>query len=144
MKPLRKQPVPAPLSTSRNGHDALAPVFAVDAASDGIIGIDREGIIRTWNPAARRIFGYSRAEIVDRPLATLVSPEHRKDVGGFLARTRANPWVRYGEAGCLRKGSEPIVVGFTALPERCLVPDRTGLALIVHDITERKNAEEEL
>ncbi|RPH46953.1 MAG: PAS domain S-box protein [Planctomycetota bacterium] len=141
---LRKHRAPAAFRPLRNGHDALPSVFAVDAASDGIIGIDKEGVIRSWNPAARRIFGYARAEIVGRPLATLVSPKLRKEIGGFLARTRANPWVRYGEAGCLRKGSEPIVVGFTVLPEQSLVPDRTGLALIVHDITERKKAEEEL
>ena len=138
MKALRKHPAPS------RSHDAPPPVFAVEAASDGIIGIDREGIIRTWNPAARRIFGYARAEIVGRPLAMLLPPKLRKDIGGLLARTWANPWVRYGEACCLRKGSEPIVVGFTTLPEQCLAPDRTGLALIVHDITERKNAEEEL
>ncbi|WP_043175311.1 PAS domain-containing protein, partial [Burkholderia ambifaria] len=45
----------------------------VDASPDAIVGIDREGRIVSWNPAAQRIFGYDEADARGRPLETLVA-----------------------------------------------------------------------
>ena len=45
----------------------------VDASPDAIVGIDRQGRIVSWNPAAQRIFGYDEADARGRPLETLVA-----------------------------------------------------------------------
>ena len=36
----------------------------VKCLDDPIIGTTREGTITAWNPAAERVFGYQRAEII--------------------------------------------------------------------------------
>ena len=38
----------------------------VEASPLPIVVFDRDGMIRTWNPAAERLFGYTSAEIVGR------------------------------------------------------------------------------
>ncbi|RQZ05936.1 PAS domain-containing protein [Burkholderia sp. Bp9031] len=45
----------------------------VEASPDAIVGIDDEGRIVSWNPAAQRIFGYDEADARGRPLDTLVA-----------------------------------------------------------------------
>ncbi|RQS28855.1 PAS domain-containing protein [Burkholderia sp. Bp8992] len=45
----------------------------VDASPDAIVGIDGAGHIVSWNPAARRIFGYDEADARGRKFDTLVA-----------------------------------------------------------------------
>jgi len=46
----------------------------LEAALDGIVAIDAHGLIQEWNPAAQRIFGYSRAQAIGRSMDELVVP----------------------------------------------------------------------
>jgi diguanylate cyclase (GGDEF)-like protein/PAS domain S-box-containing protein/excisionase family DNA binding protein len=50
----------------------------LDAALDAIVTIDRAGVVVEANPAAERVLGWTRDELVGRPLAeTAVPPEAR-------------------------------------------------------------------
>src|SRR5947207_11478624 len=74
----------------------------VDTALDGIVTMDHEGKITEFNPAAERIFGYSRSEVIGRPLAQVIIPSRlreRHDAG--LAR-----YLATGEAPLLGKRLE--------------------------------------
>ncbi len=46
----------------------------LETALDAIIAVDRQGRIQEWNPAAQRIFGYSRGEVLGRPMDELIVP----------------------------------------------------------------------
>ena len=48
----------------------------VEVALDGIISIDHEGRVVEFNPAAERMFGYARDEIMGRQMAELIIPPH--------------------------------------------------------------------
>ncbi len=66
----------------------------VSSALDAIITIDHEGKVLEFNPAAEKIFGYTRAEILGRELAELLIPEyyreqHRKGIAHYLATGQA-------------------------------------------------------
>jgi PAS domain S-box-containing protein len=43
--------------------------------TDALVLISPDGLVETWNAAAHRNYGYSAAEIVGRPYATLFTPE---------------------------------------------------------------------
>jgi len=45
--------------------------FFLDNTSDAVIALDSGRTIRTWNPAATKIYGYSLAEIAGRPVSFL-------------------------------------------------------------------------
>lgn len=46
----------------------------VESTDDAIIGKSADGIIRSWNRGAERIYGYTRDEIVGKSITTLLPP----------------------------------------------------------------------
>ena len=118
----------------------------VGMASDAVIVADERGIIRVWNEASEKIFGYAEAEAVGQPL-TLIMPEeyHRPHAAGLkrLLDTGVGPLMgkTVELTGRRKDGSEFPV-------ELSLTNRRTAKGLvftaILRDITERKHNEEAL
>jgi ammonium transporter len=51
----------------------------IDHALDGIIGINPDGLVTTWNPQAAAIFGWSKDQIIGQSLTdTIIPPQYRK------------------------------------------------------------------
>ena len=46
----------------------------IGAAIDAIVGIDAEGLITEFNPAAERVFGYVRSVVLGRPARRAAAP----------------------------------------------------------------------
>ncbi|MEP6849709.1 MAG: PAS domain S-box protein [Acidobacteriota bacterium] len=61
----------------------------LESALDCIIAIDDRGSVLEFNPAAERVFGYSRADVMGKELAKLIIPPgSREDHRSGLARFR--------------------------------------------------------
>jgi PAS domain S-box-containing protein len=116
----------------------------VDTAADGIITINRQGMIESVNPEVERLLGYGRDELIGQNVRMLMpSPDYERH-DEYLAR-----YLRTGEAQIIGIGRE--VTGrhkdgsrlplFLSIGEFSLEGERffTG---IVRDITERKRFEE--
>ena len=56
--------------------DVEALKALTDTVSEGIIGIDCQGRLRTVDSAAQRIFGYSAAELIGEPISLLIPTAH--------------------------------------------------------------------
>jgi PAS domain S-box-containing protein len=52
----------------------------VETALDAMVSIDHEGKVQEWNPAAERIFGYTRADALGRPMDELIIPASLREV----------------------------------------------------------------
>ena len=119
----------------------------LDAAIDAVITMDDRGVVVEFNPAATKMFGYSRAEAIGRYLAELIMPEwlrapHRHGLERYL-RTRTGTYLdgRVEVTGMRSDGSEfPAEVTITQI-DRPGAPMFTGF---VRDITDRKLAEAEV
>src|SRR5207247_236461 len=64
------------------------------ASLDAIITMDHEGKIQDFNRAAERIFGYSEADVIGKPLAELIIPpaqraQHYEGLARYLATGRS-------------------------------------------------------
>lgn len=60
---------------------------AVDASALAYLQVDRSGVIRDWNPAAEKLFGWTRDEIVGRRLTdTIIPPALRSAHSAGFAR----------------------------------------------------------
>jgi two-component system sensor kinase FixL len=81
---------------TNSAFDAL-----LDAAVDGIIIIDAQGIVRRFNRAAENMFGYPESEISGSNVSRLMPEPHRSRHGGYLEH-----YYSTGEASIIGSGRE--------------------------------------
>jgi PAS domain S-box-containing protein len=112
----------------------------VESSDEAVIGVDLEGKVRSWNPAAARMFGFSYDEVLDKDLSLLnpgISNEKRR-----LALTHIEEGVKvdHFETKRRRKDGSEIDVIESITPLRDRFGTVVGAAVVVHDITEHKRA----
>jgi PAS domain S-box-containing protein len=76
-----------PFSDRRSNGNALLRAV-IDTMVDGMIIIDRQGIVQIYNPAAAAIFGYGADEVVGRNVSMLMPPGDREHHGEYMHRYR--------------------------------------------------------
>ncbi len=108
----------------------------VDASEDAIIGASPLGIIRSWNLAAERVFGYPAQDAIGCPLVMLVAPEHRAKHGERLAGLARGESTRRIQIECVRRDGRHIEVSVSAAP--VFAPDGSVSAIvgIARDVTD--------
>ncbi|MFN3476010.1 MAG: ATP-binding protein [Candidatus Methylomirabilales bacterium] len=112
--------------------------------ADGIITINEQGLVESFNPAAERIFGYREEDVVGQPLSLLMPERYRDAHRRGLERVRSTGrshliGKKVELHGLRRDGSEFPLELSLALWKREKGTFYTG---IIRDITERKRAEE--
>jgi PAS domain S-box-containing protein len=67
-------------SAGKEKREAILEDYGRIIASvhDAIVSIDTKGYIVTWNAAAEKMYGYSTAEAIGRPVAKLIVPENKQ------------------------------------------------------------------
>lgn len=117
----------------------------LESAAEGIVIVDVEGRIRMVNGTAEAIFGYRQAELLGKPVETLL-PESRREAhrahrAGYLAEPRNRAMGNGLELlGRRKDGSEfPVEIALSHAGEG----RRLLVMASVSDITGRKRREEE-
>lgn len=113
----------------------------VENAGDAIIGRALDGTITSWNAAAERMFGYSGSEIVGKSITILV-PEQHRHLADNTERLQQGEMIPASERVRVTKAGRIIHVQSGISPIKNETGEVIGAAVIVRDITERKNAEE--
>lgn len=116
----------------------------VDSSDDAIISKTTEGIITSWNPGAERIFGYSAAEVIGRPLKILIPADRAAEEPKILARIASGERVEHFETVRRRKDGRLINISATISPIRDHAGQVVGASKIARDITKAKEAETEI
>ncbi|WP_161957616.1 PAS domain S-box protein [Mariprofundus sp. EBB-1] len=119
----------------------------VQNAMDAIIRLDHDGYIKSWNPMAEQMFGFSEQEVIDQRLEDILIPKHLHATSlnyfhRHLARGRGalmNQRVE-GLAQC-KDGTELPVEFVGSVVQQ---GDTLAYAMVLRDISERKAAEQAL
>ncbi len=113
-------------------------------AADPIIIEDLNGIIMDVNKEAERSYGYTREELIDLPIRTLVPPERHAQAVDLLEQCLAGEKVRNVEGLRWNKNREisDVLLSLSALKNEH--GEVVAVATIAKDITDIKRAESEL
>lgn len=127
--------------------EGVGPFDALmDAAVDAIVIIDRQGLIRRFNRAAEKLFGYAEAEVRGRNVSVLMPEPHRSRHDGYLAH-----YTQTGEAAVIGQGREETGVrrDGAAFPMLLSVgeidqPGLQGYVGIIRDLTQMRQTQEQV
>src|SRR5215212_7196006 len=120
--------------------DMLAAAL-VNSSHDAVVGIDTRFTVVFWNPAAERLFGYARHEIIGRPWDLLVPQERRADQREILSLVAAGARVdRYRTRRLHRDGRE-VSVSLAISPLCDANGTLIGLSTIARKVSERERLE---
>ena len=115
----------------------------IDGSSLAIAILDLDTNVQIWNPAAERIFGWTAAEVLGRPLP--VVPESAQEFFKTLhKKVIAGMGVSGLEVVALKKDGSLFDASISRSPWRDASGAVCGTVDLVADITERKQAEEAL
>jgi PAS domain S-box-containing protein len=116
----------------------------LETLHDAVIGLDTGLRVRSWNPAAARLYGCSAEEVFGRDVAEVFESVHPGGEAGRLRRLgELAPGSRVrAELAQQRKNGTRIVVESEAAALRGPDGHITGYLLANRDVAERKQAEE--
>jgi PAS domain S-box-containing protein len=118
---------------------ALLLSAIVACSDDAIISKDLNGVITSWNQSAERMFGYTAAEAVGQPVATLLIPPDRQDEEPkILARLRSGERVDHFETVRRCKDGTLLHISLTVSPVKDAQGVIIGASKIARDITQTR------
>jgi PAS domain S-box-containing protein len=116
----------------------------VEYSDDAIISKTLDGTISAWNRGAEKVFGYSAAEIVGKPMVVLLPAERIDEESDILARIKRGESIEHFETVRVRKDGTHIDVSVTISPIRDGNGAIVGASKVARNITERKRSEADL
>ena len=127
----------APLSASPDNRDRLREeariahlAAVVDNSSDAIVSKTLDGIVKSWNGGATRIFGYEADEMVGRPITVIIPPELMHEEAHILSRIRAGQPVDHFVTTRVAKDGARKKVSITVSPVRNAAGEIVGASKI--------------
>jgi len=115
----------------------------VESSADAIIGEDLRGVITSWNTGAEKMYGYTAVEAVGRDARFLLPPKLSDEVSVNVGKA-VQGISSTGETVRKRKDGKAINVTLTVSPIRDKRGNVVGASTVAHDVTERKQLEEQL
>ncbi len=135
----------ADISDRKRDREALrrstARLEALVAASPLAIMVqDEHGLIRRWNKAAERIFGFTEEDVTGKRMVAV--PEDRKDES-LQFRERIFRGEQFADVETVRrhKDGREFPVSLSAAPLYDVQGEAMGMVMLAADISERKRAE---
>lgn len=130
------------LTDRKRGEDAIQHLSAiVESSFDAIVSKDLDGVIKSWNKGAERLFGYAPAEAVGRHISMLIPADHLDEEPHIIERIRRGERVESYETIRQKKSGEQVPVSLTISPVRNAAGRIVGASKIARDITATKENE---
>ncbi|MFT4039387.1 MAG: PAS domain S-box protein [Thermomicrobiales bacterium] len=115
----------------------------VESSDDAIIGKTLDGVITSWNPAAERLYGYTAAEAIGRPISLIIPLDRPEELPSIMGRLRRGEPIDHFETVRVRKDGERLDISVSISPIRDEAGAIIGAASIGRDITGQRHSERE-
>ena len=125
-----------------DNHSLLQAIISTTV--DGIITINEQGIVETFNPASEKIFGYTAKDVIGKNVSMLMPSPYKEEHDEYVSN-----YLRTGEKKIIGVGREvegkrkdgttfPLYLGVSDF----FVKDQRRFTGIVRDLTKEKKAEQ--
>ena len=115
----------------------------VESSDDAIVSKDLDGIIKTWNPGAERLFGYTAEEAIGKPVTLLIPIDRHDEEPDILSRIQRGERIDHYETVRRRKDGSLVEISLTVSPIKNAEGTVVGASKTARDITERRRAQEQ-
>ncbi len=117
----------------------LAAIVA--SSDDAIVGKTLDGIVRSWNAGAQRIFGYAADEMIGQSIRRLIPADLQHQEDEIIARISRGERIDHFDTVRLAKDGRHVDVSLTISPIHGPTGRVIGASKIARDISERKQSE---
>ncbi len=130
--------------TGRSTADLTAERLAsiVASSDDAIVSKDLNSTIQTWNAGAERIFGFTAAEAVGKPITIVIPPDRLHEETDILRRISSGERIDHFETMRQHKDGTLVPVSVTISPIRDREGRIVGASKVGRDITANKKMQE--
>lgn len=133
------------ITDRKQAEHAVAHLAAIVTSSgDAVISKDLRGIVRSWNGAAERLFGYTAEEMIGQPVSLLIPPDRDNEEPDILKRIERGETITQYETIRRRKDGTDLHISLTVSPLIDPHGRVIGASKIARDITEQKRVENAL
>ena len=113
-----------------------------DSTEDAIIAKDLDSVITAWNVGAERLFGYTAAEAIGKPITMIIPHDRWSEEDRVIGDIRSGRRVAPFETIRQRKDGSLVDVAVTVSPVRLSSGAIIGASKIARDISFRRKADE--
>ncbi len=130
------------IEEEERGKAALRQKLHVQQTPLAVVEFSPCGEITEWNPAAERIFGWRREEILGRHFTTLVPDDQRDEIRRLMSSLISQSGGFRMANATLRKDGKRILCEWYNTPLIEADGTTVGVASLVQDVTDRHSAQE--
>jgi PAS domain S-box-containing protein len=112
-------------------------------SDDAIVSKTLEGIITSWNAGAERMFGWTAAEAIGKPIDLIIPSDRLEEEREILRQLRAGERVDHFETVRRTKDGRTFDISLTISPVKDSSGKIVGASKIARDITDRRRLETE-
>ena len=125
----------------RETNEALSAL--IESSPLAIVSLDLRGRVMLWNPAAERLFGWQREEVIGRR-DPLVSPGREGTFAEIIQSVSRGEAVMGAEVPCRTRDGRLVPVSLSSAPLHDAEGTVIGVMEVMEDVTERQVAEQRL
>jgi PAS domain S-box-containing protein len=129
------------MTRRRREQAAEAQLAAIITSSqDAIFSMTSDGAIAWWNPGAEELLGYRADEVTGHAADLIVPEERRREFVTAVKRAHDGDHVERFETWCARADGGQVEVEATLAAVRDRGGRLAGIAVVLRDLTERRQA----
>jgi len=124
--------------TEKHKHEEKIQFLAsiVSSSDDGIIGVDLNGSVISWNGGAEKIFKISASDVIGHHISSIFPPDKKTRFSEVLDRVMTGKVAGLKDTAQIPQHDRLVDISYTISPIKSDSDEIIGLSLIIRDISD--------